>query len=103
MNTNVTSAVARAITFLAAGTALTLPMLANEQHNPNNPEFPQVAFPGILHGAAAIDALGDNLPAVARAYGHRPEELGGLLRSDATLHVDEKAQLLYLDEPLAQG
>lgn len=42
--------------------------------------------------------LGDRLPAVARAYGFEPHTLREMFLTDATLVVDENAELLYADE-----
>src|SRR5213082_2167878 len=102
MKMNVLKTVAEAITLLAAGMALTLAAPANDGHAPDN-LAPGLSLPGILHGAAAIDALGQNLPAVALAYGHTPDELRGLLQSDSSLHVDQKGRLLYVDDGVPEA
>ena len=46
---------------------------------------------------AAVEALGDRLPAVARSYGWTPERLTETLLADSTLHVDSSGRLFYAD------
>jgi PKD repeat protein len=77
--------------------------VANERHDPNNPGFPRLALPGISHGEAAIQNLGQLLPDVALSYGHTPGELRSRLRTDPSLHVDEGGRLLYIEEPAPNG
>lgn len=62
--------------------------------------FPVLNLGGRSQGEAAIRALGEDLPAVAHAYGKSAEELRSLLRNDATLHLDNEGRLLFADEPL---
>jgi hypothetical protein len=82
---------------LFLGLAPNLPdALANPRHDPHNPGFPRLALPGISHGDAAIQNLGQLLPAVALSYGHTPNELRGQLRTDPSLHVDESGRFLFL-------
>ena len=54
---------------------------------------------GPVNGAAALARLGDRLPDVARAHGFDPAELADELRRDASLHVDDSLELLYVDAP----
>jgi len=52
----------------------------------------------VLHrGQNAIDALGTNLPEVARTYGLTAAELNRRLRTDSTLALDPSGRLLYTD------
>jgi hypothetical protein len=53
---------------------------------------------GIARGQAAIEKLGERLPAVAARHGKTPNELRRLFLEDATLHVDDTDQLLYIDD-----
>ena len=59
--------------------------------------FPEVSLTEKKNGQAAIDALGDKLPAVAQSYGMSPERLESILRTDSTAWVDTKGRLLYID------
>lgn len=54
-----------------------------------------------MHGEAAIRALGDRLPEVARANGLTANELTQRLRQDDQLWVGESGTLLFVDEGLA--
>lgn len=53
------------------------------------------------HGEEAIEALGNDLDAVARAQGVSAEELRSFLRQDDTLYVDGNGRLFYVDIPAA--
>lgn len=59
--------------------------------------FPQITLKEKLNGQAAIDALGDRLPLVAKAYGMSAERLENILRTDQTAWIDEGGRLLYVD------
>ncbi len=59
--------------------------------------FPEVSLTEKKNGQAAIDALGDKLPEVAKSYGMSPERLENILRTDSTAWVDTKGRLLYID------
>lgn len=48
-------------------------------------------------GQAAIERLGEQLPAVAQAYGMSTVELQRLFQTDSTLAVDSQGQLAYVD------
>lgn len=96
-----TDAIGRVATLvLVAGTMLWFGpgLQANERHEPANPRFPKLTLRGIAKGEAAIQRLGQHLPDVALNYGHTPDELRGMLRSDHTLHVDETGRLLYIED-----
>ena len=71
---------------------------------PGPPELPLVAIPRIVRGDAAVSALADRLPGVARHYGLTAERLSDLLRRDHDLNVDTRGRLLfaesYLPEPV---
>ncbi len=71
---------------------LALAMLAGSQ-----PAWVQAQPNRPVAGQAAIDALGQRLPDVARAYGLSRSALVDLLEQDATLHVDANDELLYVD------
>ncbi len=49
-------------------------------------------------GTAAINALGNHLPAVARAYGLSPQRLAGFLQTQPSLGVDRDGLLLFACE-----
>ena len=51
-----------------------------------------------VNGRAALDRLGDRLPAVASAYGIRPDVLRQMFLDDPTLAVDRGRQIAYFDE-----
>lgn len=53
---------------------------------------------GLVRGQAAINKLGDRLPAVAQRHGKSPNELRRLFLEDSTLFVDDTDALLYVDE-----
>ena len=54
---------------------------------------------GFARGQEAISRLGARLPEVARRNGKTPDELRRLFLEDATLHLDEKTDmLLYIDD-----
>ncbi|MGN6644258.1 MAG: autotransporter-associated beta strand repeat-containing protein, partial [Verrucomicrobiota bacterium] len=65
--------------------------------NDARPAFP----PGLqlrdkLHGEAAIEAMRNELPAVAAFYRKTPEQLEKLLRQDNSLWVDRNGRLFYV-------
>jgi len=53
---------------------------------------------GLARGQAAINKLGNRLPAVALKHGKSADELRHLFLEDPTLHVDDDDMLLYVDE-----
>ncbi|HYP49412.1 MAG TPA: PKD domain-containing protein [Pyrinomonadaceae bacterium] len=53
---------------------------------------------GLARGQAAINKLGNRLPAVASRHGKSANELRRLFLEDLTLHVDDADMLLYVDE-----
>lgn len=55
-------------------------------------------LPEQAHGEAAIQALAEKLPEVAKLHGITAEELKKKFREDSTLYVDENARLLYIEE-----
>ena len=59
--------------------------------------FPQVSLAQKLNGQAAIDALGDKLPLVAKAYDMSAERLENILRTDLSAWIDEGGRLLYIE------
>ncbi|CAD6881953.1 PKD domain-containing protein [Methylomonas albis] len=69
--------------------------------------FPQITLTGKKNGQAAIDALGDKLGDVAKAYDMSSERLEDILRTDSSAWIDESGRLLYIDDhtkvPPGQG
>jgi PKD repeat protein len=61
----------------------------------------RVKLPDNAKGAAAIAALGEHLPAVAKAYGLEARGLRDLLETQPNLAVDVDGALLFLCEGLA--
>lgn len=59
--------------------------------------FPQITLKEKVHDQAAVDALGDRLPLVAKAYGMSAERLENILRTDQTAWIDEGGRLLYVE------
>ncbi|MFZ2989374.1 hypothetical protein [Ideonella sp.] len=51
-----------------------------------------------LNGESAIQALGDQLPAIAARNRRSPEELRAMLRRDHTLRLDAQGMLMFVDE-----
>jgi hypothetical protein len=80
----------RACCFLAAAT--TGPVCAQ----PAN-----VSLPTPVYGAAAVGALGNQLPDVANAYGLQAQELVNLLRTQPALGVDKAGALVVVCDGLA--
>src|ERR1043166_1302976 len=62
------------------------------------PNLPPISLPKPAHGAAAIQALGGQLPAVANAYGLTEEKLRERFSHDRHLHVDKHGRLFYADD-----
>ena len=65
----------------------------NEAETP----FPQINLKEKVNGQAAIDALGDKLPSVAKAYDMSEERLENILKTDLTAWIDEGGRLLYVE------
>ncbi len=70
---------------------------ANSEGSTDNAPFGRIRLAALSNGQEAIDALGENLPAVAAWYGKSTEELMALLRSDNTVHIDTRGRLLFVD------
>lgn len=66
-----------------------------------SPGAPPQVLEERMHGEAAISALGQRLPEVARANGLTAVELTRRLRQDDQLWVGESGTLLFVDELLA--
>lgn len=60
-----------------------------------------VSLPAAAHGTAAIAALGEHLPTVARAYGLQAQELATLLQTQPSMGVDIGGALLFACDALA--
>ncbi len=67
----------------------------------NQSPFPRISLPEKTNGQAAIDALGENLDEVAKAYSMSPERLEDILRTDSTAWIDQSGRLLYIDHKQA--
>ena len=65
--------------------------------NATSDSSPASGPPDFSHGDAAIAALGDRLPDVARAHGLEPGSLVEMFRNDPTFAVDGNDELLYVD------
>ncbi|NJA05434.1 PKD domain-containing protein [Methylococcaceae bacterium WWC4] len=78
--------------------------LANIGDLPSSDEtespFPQISLKEKLNGQAAVDALGDNLALVAKAYGMSAERLENILKSDQTAWIDQGGRLLYIESDI---
>jgi PKD repeat protein len=59
---------------------------------------PNASPRGLERGQGAINKLGGRLPAVAQKYGKSAAELRRLFLEDVTLYVDDKENLLYIDD-----
>ncbi|MCV2352855.1 PPC domain-containing protein [Paucibacter sp. B2R-40] len=70
---------------------------ANSEGSTEHAPFGRIKLAALSNGQQAIDALGENLPAVAAWYGKSAEELTTLLRSDSTVHIDTRGRLLFID------
>ena len=67
--------------------------VAQEDETP----FPSITLKQKVNGQAAIEALGDQLPQVAKAYDMSPERLENILKTDLTAWIDEGGRLLYVE------
>lgn len=64
---------------------------------------PVLLLKQILSGRAAVEALGDALPAVARTHRMTVERLKELLLKDRRLRVDRRGRLFYQDDYLPRS
>jgi hypothetical protein len=84
--------------FLASWLALSLLAPAQAQTSART-ALPQLSLERSgLSGEAAINALGDALPALASAYGMSAQTLSNALRSDGRLHLDAQGRLYVVDQ-----
>jgi PKD repeat protein len=60
--------------------------------------FPQITLTDKKNGQAAIDALGDKLGDVAKAYDMSSERLEDILQTDSSAWIDESGRLFYIDD-----
>jgi len=83
-----------------AGIALLAPPSAHGQGTParEKTEFPALRLNKHESGEAAVRALGDRLPEVARWYNKSPEEFAANLRRDAHARIDREGRLYYVDQ-----
>lgn len=85
---------------VGAATFTTGPGSAGAAAPPSSGAPPQV-LEERMNGEAAIRALGERLPEVARANGISADELRRDLRADDELWLDETGALLFIDEGIA--
>ena len=83
--------------------AMLAPMLspsanAGPERGAGHEHFPVIHLQRMARGEEAIAALGQQLPAVAAAYGHSPEWLADMLKGDPSLTVDHQGRLLHTQE-----
>ena len=76
---------------------------ANSEGSTENAPFARIKLAAMSNGQSAIDALGENLPAVAAWYGKSSEELVALLRSDNTVYIDTRGRLLFVDTGVSKA
>jgi hypothetical protein len=81
-------------TVLAATTIDTATATAS---NEDNPPFPAIDLKERKQGKNAIDALGDQLNAVASAYNMSPERLKDILENDSSAWLDQNGRMLYIE------
>jgi hypothetical protein len=81
------------------GTSLALALAAFTHAQPAAPLG--LTLPQNAQGAAAIQALGTHLPAVAQAYGLDPQKLVTLLQTQPSLAVDRSGALHFVCSGLA--
>ncbi len=65
--------------------------------------FPAIQLPEVARGQAAVQHLGPQLPAVARAYGLRSQELQSLLLEDGSMAIDRAGRLHFTDPAPTAG
>lgn len=63
--------------------------------SPDAAPFPGVALPKVARGADVVTALGLNLPAVARWYGHTEADFRKLCARERSLAADRSGHLFY--------
>lgn len=60
-------------------------------------------LPEPMNGQEAIDALGDDIEAVARRNGKTVEELKEMLLRDSSVHISTSGFILFLDNNAKRG
>ncbi len=84
---------------LLAMTALApMPASADAVQLRAKPNFPVMRLNQHEHGEAAIRALGNKMPEVAKWYGKTPEEFAATLRRDKHARIDRDGRMFYVDE-----
>src|SRR5688572_13026302 len=83
---------------LLSGLAGSLP--AQSADSGDKSSMPDLNFPAVSSGEEAVQLLGQNVSAVARAHGKQADELVSLLRRDHTLKLDRKGWLFHADDHL---
>lgn len=71
---------------------------ATRIEGPESPGFPKLRLKRLNRGASAVDALGGQLPNVARAYGVSARDLHLRLTADPSIALDTEGRLLYTCE-----
>lgn len=71
-----------------------------QDFRPGRPALPDVTLSKPAKGEAAIQALSDKLPGVARHYGVSAEVLSDRMRKDKDLWVDHKGRLFFAESNL---
>lgn len=82
--------------FLTLVILFTLSTLTVRAARPADGEFPSVKLNGPARSANAIHALGEHLPAVAKAYGLTADELKLRFMQDKSLSVDQDGRLFFV-------
>lgn len=60
-------------------------------------DFPSMRLNKHEHGDAAVRALGNKLPEVAKWYGKTPEEFAATLRRDRQARIDHEGRMYYVE------
>lgn len=67
------------------------------------PAMPKLSLSGETRGAAAVSALGRNLPAVAAHYRMSPERLQEILGKDSSARIDRAGRLFFVERGVANA
>jgi PKD repeat protein len=73
---------------------------AQEANLKGGKPLPDITLPAPAKGRAALEALGQHLPAVANAHGMTAGELARIFAEDHTTFVDRKGRLFYVEPDL---
>ena len=91
---------ARALVAMLLAITFFMPTLAHAGETNLRPtsEFPSMRLKGHEKGEAAIRALGNKLPEVAKWYKKTPQEFTDILRRDRHARIDRDGRLYYVEE-----